>query len=102
MDTQFWPHKPAEGYRYSQVSLAHTWRIGANKGAQVYAMRKGEHTYVKEPTEWHRPYTFHRNMHKTITKPDGKYKTRFWEDNMGSNPNDFGFGDYILETTLKE
>lgn len=34
-----------------------------------------------------------------MTEPNEKYKTKFLEDNMGSNLIDFVFGDYFLETT---
>lgn len=45
---------------------------------------------------------FTKNWFTMITEPNDKKKIKLLAVNMSSTVNDFGFGDFFLDTTLKE
>lgn len=45
---------------------------------------------------------FTKNWLTMITEPNDKKKIKLLAVNMSSTVNDFGFGDFFLDTTLKE
>lgn len=106
MNTEFWPHKLAEGCRDSQDSYQ-TPRFIPEESLPTKKQKPGlwyenkwAHPYIRNH-EWPRLYTFYKNQLTMMTEPNEKYKTKFLEDNMGSNLIDFVFGDYFLETTWR-